>query len=131
MKLKWNSSACGTESFWRELYDPPYNIPFSGAGLYEMYDGSFVNIIRGEKRMPPKDWDERKADISVKEFWGQTFFGRFSEKPRHTVKIMGLKLVWWGLKRWAYWNYSPEGVLSRTYKWMFRVGPLEIRKVIA
>lgn len=38
-----------------------------------------------------------------------------------------MKLVWWGIKNWSYWNYIPQGTLGHTYKWMFRVGPIEIR----
>jgi hypothetical protein len=37
-------------------------------------------------------------------------------------------IVWWGIRKWSYYMHHPRGSLGNLYKWMFRLGPLEIRK---
>lgn len=40
-----------------------------------------------------------------------------------------MKLVWWGIRNWDYWMNRPNGILGNAYKWMFRIGPIEVRRL--
>ena len=72
--MKSICTAKGNADYWVDFWE----LPFKGAGDYNLPNNEVVKIAKAEKTSPKKDWDEKKAhESAVKYGYGQMFLGEF------------------------------------------------------